>query len=132
MQALSDTFLAARVFFLFREVPARIPFLSLSLSLSLSRKRETSARNIALGKVTVCFVTLVFCRAFPREIPTDRYRFIRIDLPFVLIVRLEHVSSDRGRRGLLPWDCTFQTKFVTYAEKRPDAAAQRLIVLESL
>lgn len=141
MQVLSDTFLAARVFFPFAR------FSLASRSHRGEREREKRAQEISRrGKVTVCFVTLVFCRAFPREIPTDRYRFIRIDLSFVLIVRsntfrriVDVASSHRGivlskrnslctrrttgRRCTVVWSCLNHFKagggenFIIYATR---------------
>lgn len=111
------------------------------------KEREKRAQEISRwGKVTVCFVMLVFCRAFPREIPTDRYRFIRIDLSFVLIVRsntfrriVDVASSHRGivlskrnslctrrttgRRCTVVWSCLNHFKagggenFIIYATR---------------
>lgn len=73
-------------------------------------RREEISR---LEKVTFISQPCSFLPVFPREIPTDRYGFIRIDLSFVLIVaRTRSIARFRSSGPAPIVGFTFATKFV--------------------
>lgn len=73
-------------------------------------RREEISR---LEKVTFISQPCSFLPVFPREIPTDRYGFIRIDLSFVLIVaRTRSIARFRSSGPAPTVGFTFATKFV--------------------
>lgn len=90
----------------------RLLFSSSSLRGARDDHAKEEENGAVLEKVTFISQPCSFLPVFPREIPTDRYGFIRIDLSFVLIVARTR-SIARFRSSAPTVGFTFAAKFVT-------------------